>query len=249
MKSFLLFILLSTGVIFAKDITISTGEWSPWVSLSLKHKGVASHITSEAFKTQGYGTKFNFYPWKRAYVTAKLAKDDASGFWLRTKERSDDFYFSDKIFTIKNKLVFKKGKNIEFNSVNDLKNYKIAVTRGYSYSQKIDDMIKNKELDIHVVNSDLAGLKQTLKKDLFDAFLCSESVAKTLIMDNFSKEDGKKLIFYKKAVFEKPIFLMVSKKHKEHRKILGVFNRGLKELRKRSLITKMIEDSYSGKYK
>lgn len=242
-------ILLLSSFAFSKTLTMATGEWSPWVSKSLKHYGAASYIAKEAFKTQNIDLEFNFYPWKRAYLTAKVTKDDVSGFWLKNKKREKDFYFSDEIFTIKNVFIFKKGKNIKFDSIDDLKNYKVAITRGYSYSQKIDDMIKNSQLDIHTVNSDLAGLRQTLKKDIFDVFICSLSVASELLKDNFTQEEIDKLQISRKSVFEKGVYLMVSKEHKDNQKILNSFNKGLKELRSKGIITKMIEDSYIGKYK
>lgn len=249
MKKTIFSLLALSSLLYAKTLNLATGEWAPWVSSSLKHHGVASHIAKEAFKTQNIDLDFNFYPWKRAYLSAKVTKEDVTGFWLKTKEREKDFYFSDEIFTIKNVLVFKKGKNIDFDSVDDLKKYRIAVTRGYSYSQKIDNMIKSSQLNIHTVNSDLAGLRQTLKKDVFDAFICSMSVARTLMDENFTKEQISKLEISEKPVFEKSVYLMVSKKHKNHKQILNSFNKGLKILRSKNLIKKMIEDSYSGTYK
>lgn len=241
-------ILLFALWLYGDTVYIATGEWSPWVSESLKHKGVAAHITKEAFKTQGDDVQFNFYPWKRSYVSAKVGKEDATGFWLKTKERTKDFYFSDEIFTIKNVLIFKKNKKIDFESVDDLKKYKIAVTKGYSYSQEIDDMIKNSTLKVHWVSSDLAGLRQTLKKHTFDAFICSLSVARSLLQKNFTKEQISKLQFSQKSVFEKSVYLMVSKNNKEHKQLLESFNKGLKILKSKKLINKMIEDSYRGRY-
>ena len=211
MKKLLTALLLST-LLYGERLSIATGEWSPWVSASLKHYGVASHITQEAFKTQGVDVDFNFYPWKRTYVTAKITKDDATGFWLKTEERERDFNFSDEIFTIKNVLVFKKGEKIDFRGIDELKNYKIAVTRGYSYSEKIDNMIKNSQIKVHIVNSDLAGLKQTLKKDIFDAFICSLNVAKDLLEKNFSKEQRGKIEF-SKSRYLRNLFTLWSQKN------------------------------------
>lgn len=248
MKFFYLFILLQ-AVLYSKTLTVATGEWNPWVSKELKNYGVASHITQEAFKTQGIETKFLFYPWKRAYIVTKTTRNDASGFWLKTQERQKDFYFSDEVFSIKNKLIFKKSKPIRFNTIDDLKKYKIAITRGYSYTQKIDTMIQNKEIDVHVVSSDLAGLNQVLRKNNFDAFLCSENVARTLINENFTPKEKEEFELSSKEVFKNTIHLIVSKQHNEHEKILSTFNKGLKELKKKNLIQKMINASYEGNYK
>lgn len=146
MKTIFILFLFYTFT-FSQNLTISTGEWSPWVSESLKGKGIGAIITKEAFKVSNIETKFNFYPWKRAYKSAKALNDDASGFWLKTEDREKDFYFSNPVFSIKNKLIYKNGQNIDFDSIEDLKKYKIAVTRGYSYTSQIDKMINNSELN------------------------------------------------------------------------------------------------------
>lgn len=233
-----------SSFLYSEVITIATGEWSPWVSENLKGKGIGAIITKKAFNISNIDTKFEFYPWKRTYVVAKTTKNDATGFWLKTKQREKDFYFSDAVFSIKNKLIYKKGKNIEFNSIQDLKKYKIAITRGYSYTPEIDEMIENSKLNVYVVNNDLAGLKQLAKKQNFDAFLCSFNVAKDLIKNKFSPNEQKMFEFSANDVFSKDVFLMVSKQHKDAETILNTFNKGLQQLKNDGVIEKIINDSY-----
>ncbi|MGM0518439.1 MAG: substrate-binding periplasmic protein [Campylobacterota bacterium] len=241
--------LLIASVAFAQNFVVSTGEWKPWVSQSLKDYGVAPAITHKAFEQVGIDVDFSFYPWKRAYYVAKVAKADASGFWLKTHKREKDFYYSDSVFSIKNILIFKKDKDIKIKSIEDLSNYKIGITRGYSYSQKIDDMILEGKIQVHVVNSDLAGLRQVLKKDEFDAFLCAKSVAKTLIDENFSLSEKKQISFSKKAIFQKDAYLMVSKQHPNAQEVISKFNKGLALIKSNGVVSKMIEESSQGKYK
>lgn len=87
-------------------------------------------------------------------------------------------------------------------------------------------------------------MKQVLKKNNFDAFLCSENVAKSLINENFTEEEKSKFDFSKENVFSKEVYLMVSKNHKGYKKILDDFNKGLKYLNENNLIKKIVNGKY-----
>ena len=247
-KYILLVNILFTGILNAKTVTISTGEWEPWISENLKKQGVAIDIVTSILKSQGMDSKIVFYPWKRSYSLAKKGKFDATATWFKTKDREKLFNFSNEIFSTQDILVYKKGKNIKFDNIADLKNYKIALTRGYSYGKAIDNMVKSKEIKVKWVNSDLLALKQIAKRDNFDIFICAKSVAKALISDNF-KDPSILFEFHPKPTVRNPLYFLVSKKAKDSKKILDAFNKGLKEFKSKGLIEKMINNSYKGKYK
>ena len=128
-----------------------------------------------------------------------------------------------------------------------MKQYKIALIRGYSYGEEIDAMIKAKELKVKWINNDLLALKQIEKRDNFDIFICAKSVAKALIADNF--KNGDIFEFHPKPTIENSLYLLVSKRAKDRKKILEAFDKGLKEFKEKGIIKQMINDSYKGKYK
>ncbi len=241
--------ILGSSILLGQTIKISTGEWEPWVSQNLKKDGVAIDIVTTILKSQGIKSKITFYPWKRAYDLAKKGKFDDTCVWFKNEKREKVFNFSDAIFSTQDVLIYKKGKNIQYKTIDDLKKYKVAITRGYSYGKEIDTMIKNKEIKIKIVNNDLLGLKQIIKRDNFDIFLCANSVARALIADNFTKEESMQFEFHPTPTITNPLYFLVSKKTKNHKKILDAFNIGLKEFKSKGLVKKMINDSYKGMYK
>jgi len=246
-KKLLLLSILLCNIMVAKPITITTGEWQPWISETLKEDGVAIDIVKSIFESQGLETKFEFYPWKRAYNLAKNGKVDATAIWYKNRERKNDFLISKPIFSTQDVIIYKKGEKIIFNTLADLKKYKVALTRGYSYGQEIDDMVKTNQIKVKWVNSDLLALKQIEKRNNFDIFICAKSVAKSLIADNFKNSTIFK--FYPKSTKNNPLFFMVSKKVKNGEKLITAFNKGLKEFKSKGLIKKMIDNSFQGKYK
>jgi polar amino acid transport system substrate-binding protein len=246
-KIIILVNILLSSMLNATKITITTGEWEPWVSEKFKKNGVAIDMITSILKSQGIESKVTFYPWKRAYNLAKKGKFNATAVWFKTKDRKRLFNFSNEIFSTQDVLIYKKGKKIKFNNFDDLKNYKIALTRGYSYGKDIDNMVKNKEIKVKWVNSDLLALKQIEKRDNFDIFICAKSVAKSLIADNF--KDDFIFKFHPKPTVRNSLYFLVSKKSMNKTSIIESFNKGLQEFKTKGLIEKMINNSYKGDYK
>lgn len=61
---------------FADDretITLTNGEWAPYLSESFKYGGFLSRVCSEAFALEGVDVEYEYLPWKRAYESARAA--------------------------------------------------------------------------------------------------------------------------------------------------------------------------------
>lgn len=98
MPAFLLLLLfLALPIHAAEDISLTNGEWSPYLGQNLPHHGVASRIVEEAFALEGIGVRWRFYPWARALRHAESGKSDGSAIWLRSPEREHAFYVSDPV--------------------------------------------------------------------------------------------------------------------------------------------------------
>lgn len=245
-----LVLLLLSSPLMAETVTVAVGEWKPWISKDLKLGGVVSDIITKIFKSQNYDVNLSYSSWKRSFELSKKGKFDSTGVWYKTDEREKFFSYSDEIISTREVIIYKKGKQIKFESFNDLKPYKMVKTRGYSSGKELDAMINNKEISNKIVNSDLEGLKLILnKRNRADFFICIESVAKTIILENFSKQEAEEFEFHPTAIQTKPMYLLISKKITNSDELLNAFNRGLKEFKSQGLIEKMLNDSFAGKYK
>ena len=197
MLKMMFFIILINSVVFAEIITISAVESKPWSSKKLKKNGVGIDMVTQIFKSQGQNIKVKIYPWKRTVMMATLGRVDASVFYFKTKEREKVFNFSEEIFSVKEVLIYKKGKNIVFNSLDDLKNYKVGIVDGYTHGKVLDAMIKNKLIKTKVINSDLIGLNLLMKRKAFDVLLCDNDIARTLLAENYTPLEISQLVFHK----------------------------------------------------
>jgi polar amino acid transport system substrate-binding protein len=130
----------------AEQISVGTSEWPPYeYSENGKALGFATEILEKVMPGIGYEPKIEFMPWKRATEMAKAGEIDALYSASHNAERAEFLHYpetplhpSEYVFFVRKSDV---GK-LKFDSFDDLKSYKVGVTRGYAYS---DELLKKLE--------------------------------------------------------------------------------------------------------
>ena len=88
----LIFIIFCLQGVATETIRIATAEWKPFISESLKHNGVYTHIITEAFALVNIEVEIGFFPWPRAEAFTKTGEWDAMATLVSTPEREKVFY-------------------------------------------------------------------------------------------------------------------------------------------------------------
>jgi polar amino acid transport system substrate-binding protein len=209
-------------------ITLTSGEWPPYLSQYAPHKGVASRIVSEAFAAEGVTVKYVFRPWKRAYIEAERGEVNGSVIWGpgpggATRARS--FYFSDPVIEGQTVFFHLKSFAFDWNSYADLANVKIGGTAGYDYMFETDARIKvdRAATDEASFRKLLAGRFQVLPSDLYGGL--------ALLRSQFTPQEAARITFHHKPYTVTRYHLILSRKVKQNARYLALFNRGLKRLR------------------
>ncbi len=57
--------LLGATPVWAEKITLVTGEFPPYTSKTLEHRGFSTEIVSAVFQEMGKEVEYKFYPWRR----------------------------------------------------------------------------------------------------------------------------------------------------------------------------------------
>lgn len=215
----------------SETVKITSGSWEPYTSSSMENNGNGLEAISAAFKAVGIDVEYGFFPWKRTMLNAhKVDSWDASATWYWSKEREQEFYFSDPIFDTKNVVFYLKDKSIDFDGTpKSLEKFKTGITLGYSYGEKFDAAFKSGAVKSEAVSTDLMNFKKLLKGRI-DVFLCSFQVGYQTIGSSLDKTDQLKITNHPKAFKKSPLHLIISKKMDKSRAdhILGKFNEGLK---------------------
>ena len=243
----LLFISTSASVFAEETISLTNGEWPPWLSKDLKHYGLVSHIVTEAFALEGVKVEYGFFPWKRAYKIAERGEWDGSVIWSKTPEREERFYYTDPV--LYGTMVFFHLKSYEFDwdTIEDLKGIKIGATLEYTYGKEFDNGAKIGVIKVDYLATDEQNLKKLLTSRI-DIFPLERDVGYDMLRKNFKPEQVELFTHHPNPVRSTSFHLILSKKVKRSKRMLVLFNKGLKRLSETGKIDQFIDSSIKGEY-
>ncbi len=244
MKNLTLFLLItaltSFNALANETVKFAIGEWVPYTSKIDMKGNLLEKIVTEAFKLEGVDVIYEYFPWKRSYNNVKNGQYDATFPWNKTEERKKDFYIN-KLSLIKDEGVFfhLKRKQFDWNSVEDLKKYKVGVTISF----KQEKIYKDKGIKAHPVASEDFNFKMMLA-DRIDVYETSKVVGYAMINKLFSPEEAKLFTNHPKAVEENVFYILFSRKTPDGKYFADKFDSGLKKL-KESGVYDIILDEYT----
>lgn len=232
-----------------ETIRITTGEFAPWTSASLRHSGFTSHVISEAFKLEGYEVEFTFYPWKRAYESAKDGRNfQATSYWYPSEDRAKDFIYSDPIQTDATVFFHLEGNPPpEWKTLADLKGLRIGATSGFTYTAEFWELGRSGQLDIQEANSDELNFRKLLRGRI-DLFPSDPLVGQKILLEAFGKRAASQVTYDPKPMVAPTGHLLFSRKAANAEKLAADFNRGLAELRESGRYALLQAELIAGKY-
>ncbi|NQY93359.1 MAG: transporter substrate-binding domain-containing protein [Campylobacteraceae bacterium] len=236
-----------------KVIHISTEEYAPYTSNTMKHNGIAAHIISEALKTQGITVIYDFYPAKRSYNLAGEGFRDGTLPWVFREDRIAMFYYGeivmeagvDGFFHLKDFKFEWDANNVDFSKVSHLR---MAGVRGYNYGKDFQEAEKSKIINVHRVTKAEQGFKM-IQAGHIQAFYM-ENIAGFHVLNKLSYQNDFKEIVHTTSDNSKSInyYLLLSKKAKNGKYFLEKMNKGIKLLHQNGQYAKFLKDLKDGKY-
>ncbi|PHV12859.1 substrate-binding periplasmic protein [Chitinimonas sp. BJB300] len=218
-------VFLLQSFMAAADVTLTNGEWPPYLSEHLKYYGIASHIITDAFAHAGIKVQYVFRPWKRAYLEAENGKFDGSVVWTYEKERAEKFHFSDPIFEGKSVFFHLKSFSFNWTTFDDLVPVRVGGTLGYSY-----EFEKNPAIQVQRADNDVDNFKKLLA-GRFDIFPSEMNVGYATLQQNFTPAEVSQITHHPRAYNVVTYHLILTKSKTDSKKLLTSFNKGLKALR------------------
>lgn len=231
-----------------ETIRVAAEEWSPFSSLDLKYNGLMCRIITEAFALENVTVEYGFFPGARALQLVKNGEWDAVGGWTPTEERSQYYYFSDTL--LNETVVFFHLKTLAFDwkKWSDLDGLRIGATIDYYYGKGFEQAEKKDMLLVERVYSDEQNFKKLIAGRL-DLFAVNLESGLTLVSDKFSSTEAESVTYHKFPLDEGPLVLMFSKKDEKNKRLVDLFNKGLKKLRATGKYDLYYEESRQGKYR
>ncbi|MEH6633508.1 MAG: transporter substrate-binding domain-containing protein [Halopseudomonas aestusnigri] len=124
----------------AEELKLATGEYPPFTSNQILNGGVVSEIVKLVFSKMDYDLAVDYLPWKRGYVLTKQNKYVATYPYLKTEERTKEFFYSDAIVEWKSKVYVRGDSKIVFNKMLDLKGLTECIPYHYGSLSELEEM-------------------------------------------------------------------------------------------------------------
>ncbi len=241
--------LISPSIVVAenKTITISTGEWPPFLSEKMKYHGVAARIISESFAQQNIQVSYGWFPWKRSYNNVKNGSWDASAIWAITEDRSKELLFSDPVIENKTVLFFRKDSYIDWKSYEDLSGIVIGGTNGYFNGMEFDKAEKSGLITVDRTSTESHNFKK-LAANRIDAVVAEIDTGYEIMHRLLKPEQIESIIVSPQKIASFSNHLVISKKIKNGEELLSTFNKGLKQLTESGKVDQYIMESRNGLY-
>ncbi len=239
-KKYFLPIVMILSVIFfapmsdAEKLPMATGEWVPFTSASMKDYGQFTKRVSIVCKEMGVEPEFIFYPWPRCFDSVEKGRVWAAFPYSYTKKRAQRVWFSDMLSCSKTVFFYysrgKPPREYRFDSLKDLKRYKIGGVSGYFY----EESFKKAGLQVDYVNKEINGMEK-LKLGRIDLMPVNDLVGWNLVKTKFPA-DAANFKTLARPLSVDPLRLIISKDFPGSKILFDRFNRALRRCIDKGLI-------------
>lgn len=241
-------LILASSLVFAQEdspprqLTISSGEWVPYVSQHLPGGGILAQIVSAAFATEKITVTYQYYPWSRSLMLAQTGAVAGTLPWQHTLERGNYFLYSTTLTYERPVIIsFQPAINQELKSLDDLKGMTVGTIRGYSYGTDFERAAKAGLFKTSQTNSEEQNLRKLLEGRI-DAVIADEEVIANIINRLLSPDEISSLKIHNNLMPPAALSLLISLKIDNAENILMRFNRGLAAIKKNGSYQKLIND-------
>ncbi len=234
-----LILLISNSALTAEQptITINTGDWPPYISSNLPNHGCLGELITRSFSSVGFASQFVYLPGKRTYTEAKNGNADATAYWFESKERKQDFYYSEQNVTSEDTyFYYLKDSGLKLDSYQDMEGKSLALNRGLTYNETFWNEVNSREITQVALESEKQNLLMLLSKRV-DYAIVSEKTADHYLA-KFKSEDRKKIVRSPNLVVSAKGYVLFPKVLENSILLKKKFDEGLIQVRKNKAFMK-----------
>ena len=221
-----LLVLAGIQMVQAEKVVLTTLDWEPYIGKKLDNGGFVAEIATEAFKRGGYDLEIKYYPWARTKMMAVNGEVDGYFPEYYAEDLKEHSLLSDPFEGGPVGFFKRTGSPITYSTLEELKDCKIGVVRGYVNEENFDaaDYLKKEE-----VKDDLTNIKKLLAERI-DLFVGDKFVGFYLLQQNMPHMVGQ-MQFIEPALANMNLYVCVSKKTADADKKQAAFNAGLESMK------------------
>jgi len=213
-------LLLLSHSVGAQKLRLVADAWPPFTDSTLVNGGLATDIVTTALARAGYASDFEQVPWARAMLGISEGRYDVLINAWYAEERTHVGQFSAEYLLNRVRFIKRKDADIEFDNLQQLYAYPVAVVRGYAYAKAFDEDAQMQKIPVH----NFAMAVRMLAADRVKLTLEDEYVARYYLARESPKVRSA-VEFLPKPLSENSLHILVSLKNPEHEQIVAGFDR------------------------
>ncbi len=222
-------LLMGSNSIGAEEriVNLVTLEWPPYIASDLDNKGYLAEVVKEAFGRRGYKVKIDFMPWIRAFSLTERGDYDGLIATYYTPARDELFNFHQEPIEEAEIVLMKlAGREIEYQELEDLKDYVIGINRGFAYPAEFEQA----DYLLQVETEDTESLLRMLIGKRVDLVAEDKQVLYHLL-DEMIEKGTEKVATLEPILAREDLFIAFTASIPEENSILTDFDSGLLEIK------------------
>ena len=222
----LLVLLLLVPTVAAERLRLVADAWPPFTDATLLNGGLATDIVSTALARAGFASDFEQVPWARALMGVGDGRYDVLINAWYDEARTQLGQFSDEYLLNRVRFIKRRDDPIEFQNLQQLHDYPVAVVRGYAYSAEFDADPQLQKVPVH----NFAMAVRMLAARRVRLTVEDEYVARFYLARE-SPRVRSAVEFLPKPLSENSLHILVSLKNPRHEQIVAGFDREIARMK------------------
>ena len=219
-------VLLLAMPALAQRLRLVADAWPPFTDATLINGGLATDIVSTALARAGYASEFEQVPWARALMGVGDGRYDVVFNAWYDEARTHLGQFSGEYLLNRVRLIKRRDDPIDFQRLEQLHDYPIAVVRGYAYSAAFDGDTQLQKVPVHNFVMAVRMLAaQRVRLTLEDEYVARYYLSRE------SPRVRNAVEFLPKPLSENSLHILVSLKNPEHAQIVAGFDREIAKMK------------------
>ncbi|MDD0978594.1 substrate-binding periplasmic protein [Pseudomonas shahriarae] len=222
----LLVLLLLVPTVAAERLRLVADAWPPFTDATLINGGLATDIVSTALARAGFASDFEQVPWARALMGVGDGRYDVLINAWYDEARTQLGQFSDEYLLNRVRFIKRRDDPIEFQNLQQLHDYPVAVVRGYAYSAEFDADPQLQKVPVHNFAMAVRMLAaRRVRLTVEDEYVARFHLARE------SPRVRNAVEFLPKTLSENSLHILVSLKNPRHEQIVAGFDREIARMK------------------
>lgn len=240
-------LLLMSSMAQARDITISTGGWPPFLTQEQRHNGFIAHLISDIFADAGIKVNFIYRPWARIYQETAAGEYAATAVWMDAADRHVDFYYSNAVLDETFVFFYLRENNFDWLEFVDLKGMKLGGDLGYSYGPGLDSALEAGDFMMERMHDAVLNFKKLLHGRIA-LYPQEKSVGYFTLHQYLSADEAARVTHHPKPLLVNQSYILFPRSSSASRELRDTFNRGLAKFKKKGRYQTYFDAFSRGEY-